>query len=280
MNYILRSGAMIALTISGLLFATAANAQTATGVEDMYNAPMGANISVAAPGVLQNDIEAGGYSSKEELTAAMDQAPQFGSVALSADGGFVYTTVVKTGIDWFTYICSDDQGNTATATVWIVFEEIFANEDMFKVDPGNTNFVCAPGVLENDIGPQSGMTAALITAPQFGELDLHADGSFIYIPSAASVDLESDEFTYAAVDETGNSVNATVRLFFRHDGSRSMGSGDNILSITGGTPAADVSGVAGNEGGSCSASEGVSPWLLLACLALLVSALRMRRAGA
>jgi len=276
MNYILRSGAMIALTVSGLLFATAANAQTITGESEAYSAPMGTTVVVGAPGVLENELLRGGYDSKQALTATLDSAPQFGTVVVDSDGGFTYTPTEKSINDSFTYICSDGLGNTATSTAFIVFDDVIAGDDEFKVVAGIAGFCCAPGILANDTGPASGITAVLAIPAQFGRLELQADGSFSYA-MFDNVTAESDHFAYFAVDWAGNASMATVRIFFV---PADEADGEKILSISGGTPGSDAGGDVGNEGGSCSASEGVSPWLLLACLALLVSALRMRRAGA
>src|SRR4051794_38662290 len=72
-------------------------------------------LSVAAPGVLGNDVEPDGQS----MTAALVSGPSHGTLALAADGGYRYTAATGyVGNDHFTYRASD--GNlTADATVTI-----------------------------------------------------------------------------------------------------------------------------------------------------------------
>lgn len=71
--------------------------------------------------------------------------------------------------------------------------------------------VPAPGVLGNDIDPRGGALAAQSAeGPAHGTLTLNSDGSFGYLPTAGFTG--SDSFTYRAIDDTGRTALATVRL--------------------------------------------------------------------
>lgn len=90
-----------------------------------------------------------------------------------------------------------------------------AANDAYSVDEGNTlTIASANGVLANDIEPDAqALSVALVTAPQHGLLDLQADGSFVYTPTASfsGVDL----FTYTATDPLGGSANASASIVIR-----------------------------------------------------------------
>jgi hypothetical protein len=67
------------------------------------------------------------------------------------------------------------------------------------------------GVLANDMDPQGDpLTAVLDAGPAHGALDLHADGSFIYTPTADLAGL--DTFTYHANDGQEDSNVATAEI--------------------------------------------------------------------
>ena len=67
------------------------------------------------------------------------------------------------------------------------------------------------GVLANDIDPNDDpLTAVLDAGPAHGTLDLHADGSFTYTPTAEFAGL--DTFTYHANDGMTDSNVATVEI--------------------------------------------------------------------
>lgn len=71
----------------------------------------------------------------------------------------------------------------------------------------------APGVLGNDSFPDhpgEPITAALATPPAHGSLDLHADGSFTYTPSADYYG--TDSFAYRAESGAAVSAPTTVRI--------------------------------------------------------------------
>jgi len=84
-----------------------------------------ASLSVAAPGVLSNDVDAD--LPANALTVSLLSGPTNGGFELSSDGGFVYTPNVGfRGTDAFTYEVHDGQTNSGSVTVVLtVLEPIF-----------------------------------------------------------------------------------------------------------------------------------------------------------
>ena len=80
------------------------------GTNDSYETSHNAALTIASPGVLDNDSGPTGAV----LSAAIAQNPTHGTVALSADGGFTYTPQTGyAGTDSFTYIASYDSSKSA-----------------------------------------------------------------------------------------------------------------------------------------------------------------------
>ena len=87
-----------------------------TTVNDAYSTPFQAPLTVAAPGVLANDINNGGGG----LTAALNSGPSAGTLVLNPDGSFTYTPNAGfAGTDSFTYRASNAHGLGNVATVAI-----------------------------------------------------------------------------------------------------------------------------------------------------------------
>lgn len=80
------------------------------GTSDSYETSHNAALTIASPGVLDNDSGPTGAV----LSAAIAQNPTHGTVVLSADGGFTYTPQTGyAGTDSFTYIASYDSSKSA-----------------------------------------------------------------------------------------------------------------------------------------------------------------------
>ena len=79
-----------------------------------YDAVEGTVLNVAAPGVLENDIDVDG----DALTAVLDTGPTAGSLILNADGSFDYTpdgAAIAGNTASFTYFANDGTENSAVA---------------------------------------------------------------------------------------------------------------------------------------------------------------------
>ena len=91
--------------------------------------------------------------------------------------------------------------------------------DTYQLDEDEWMRVLATeGVLANDLDDDGDeLTAVLVDAPQHGQLNLLADGSFFYVPDMNYVG--EDSFSYRAVDFRASEETATVTLQVRpvHD---------------------------------------------------------------
>ena len=166
----------------------------------------------AATGVLNNDGTQG-----QSLTATVVSQPSHGTLTFNADGSFTYTPNDDfSGVDSFTYTATDGTltGNTATVTINVtavndpptgVADAYATNEDT----PLTVN--AANGVLKNDSDPDNdALTVEVATGPAHGTLQLNADGSFVYTPTADYNG--TDTFTYRIKDGTHTSDPITVTL--------------------------------------------------------------------
>ncbi|WP_249051749.1 Ig-like domain-containing protein [Cellulomonas fimi] len=209
MNTLIR-GVLAALLVAVPLVATAGpaaayNAQM--GRPDSYVTRTGTVLTVAAPGVVANDVTV--YP--VPIRVASYGQPSNGSVTVNPDGSFVYTpTGGFVGTDAFTYRPEDGyfQGFDTRVTVTVQKDPPVANADSATTAEDTA---VSGDVLANDTDPEGfALTASLATAPANGTAVVNADGTYTYTP-----DLDwygTDSFTYTASDGTQNSAPATVTV--------------------------------------------------------------------
>ncbi|HVK13669.1 MAG TPA: Ig-like domain-containing protein, partial [Gemmataceae bacterium] len=181
---------------------------------DSYSTPEDQPLTVAAPGILQNDQEFDGQA----LTFTKLTDPQNGTLTLNANGSFTYVPDQDFfGTDSFTYNVFDGTSSasppaTVTITVDPVNDAPVAVADAYRVPEDGTLTVPAPGVLNNDSDVDGALPdAVLVAGPAHGTLTLNPDGSFTYTPAANYSG--TDSFTYKANDGTTDSNTVTVTLF-------------------------------------------------------------------
>jgi VCBS repeat-containing protein len=208
-------------------------------------------VTVAAPGVLDND--SGLVVGDTLAVIAVDTSGTIGNVtAWDADGSFTYDPngqfeYLQTGnstSDSFTYTVTDDYGITDTATVTITINGVYdppdddppvyyppayyppvnhppaAVDDAATTDEDTPVAVAAPGVLINDSDPDVGDTLNVIavnTIGTVGAVTWGSDGSFTYNPNGQFEDLSdgsstTDSFTYTISDGNGATDTATVAV--------------------------------------------------------------------
>jgi hypothetical protein len=181
-------------------------------VDDAYSTDEDTPLSVAAPGVLENDSDGDGDS----LTAVLVGDPVSGTLTLNPDGSFSYTPNANfNGADGFSYQASDGitDSNLATVTITVnpVNDPPVAMDDAYATDEDMPLTVPAPGVLENDEDVDGdALTAILVTDPASGTLTLNNDGSFTFEPDPGFYG--DDTFSYQASDGTADSNVATVTI--------------------------------------------------------------------
>lgn len=166
-------------------------------VDDAYTMAEKETLTIAAPGVLDNDSDVDG----DTLTATLVDTVQNGTLTLNADGSFVYTpNEYFNSTDSFTYVASDGTLESELAEVVITVTPVndwpIANDDSYETVTGVLLDVAAPGVLDNDVllDPDEVVSILILDAPQHGTLSMNDDGSFTYTPDAGF--MGTDTFRY------------------------------------------------------------------------------------
>ena len=168
-------------------------------VADAYETNEDVALIIAAPGVLENDSDPNG----DAITAILVSEPEHGTLALAANGGFVYSPNADwNGTDTFTYKASDGTLESEDATVTITVNPVndapVAVDDAYTVAEDTLLSIAAPGVLANDSDIDGDVLNATVrTNPSHGALTLNGDGSFTYMPNADWHG--TDSFTYNLV---------------------------------------------------------------------------------
>jgi VCBS repeat-containing protein len=182
-------------------------------IDDSYSVFKNTTLTVAASGVMDNDIDVDGDSLSASLGVGPAHATAF---ALNADGSFFYQPVFNyVGFDTFTYRVSDGLTNSALATVTLRVAATniapVAVNDSYTTSEDTPLVVPAPGVLSNDTDADADiLTAIEVTGVAHGTLSLNANGGFTYTPAANYNG--PDSFTYRASDGLTNSGVATVSI--------------------------------------------------------------------
>ncbi len=182
------------------------------GVDDAYAVDEDQVLTIAAPGLLDNDLDVDG----DALASGLGANPGSGTLTLNGDGSFTYTPNADfNGTDTFQYLPRDGtvDGNLTTVTITVrpVNDAPVAAGVSYSTDEDTALTIAVPGVLGNDTDVDGdALTAVLSTDVSNGTLALAPDGSFTYTPNA---DFNgADSFTYVANDGTENSNVATVNI--------------------------------------------------------------------
>jgi hypothetical protein len=157
--------------------------------------------------VLANDNDVDGDS----LTVSSVSALSNGSAVIETDGTITYTPDANfCGNDSFTYMISDGNGGSDTATVTVdvtcVNDPPVANDDSASTDEDTAVTI---DVLANDTDVDGDtLTVNSLSNPANGTAVVNADHTVTYSPDA---DFNgSDSFTYTASDGKGGTDTATV----------------------------------------------------------------------
>jgi len=216
-------------------------------VPDSYTVNEDTTLTVAAAGVLSNDIDVDG----DPLAAILVAGPTSGTLTLNANGSFTYTPNANfNGSDSFTYRADDGTVNSDVTSVMITVNAVndapVAVPDSYAVNEDTTLTVAASGVLGNDSDVDGNpLTAVLVAGPASGTLTLNANGSFTYTPSANFNG--SDSFTYKANDGTVDSNVATVTITVNAVNDAPVAVGDSYSVNEDATLTVAAAGVLGND---------------------------------
>lgn len=185
--------------------------QAPIAVPDSFRIAQPVATTIAAPGVLANDLG----DDPASLQAILVDGPTKGTVVLNADGSFAYTPgATFAGLDSFTYRTFNGRGLSEIKQVSIA-EALpggpLALNDSYSMNEDTPRSVPAPGFLFNDTSAVGKpLTATLVAGPTRGQFQFNADGSFDYTPDKDFAG--TDRFTYRAQDESGVSRLSTVTL--------------------------------------------------------------------
>jgi len=211
-----------------------ASGQAPTAVPDTYITVEDQALVISAPGLLQNDLDAEG----DALTARVVSQPANGTVTGTPGGGFSYVPNPNfNGTDTFTYVANDGTSDSAPGLVTITVQPQndppAPADDAYETNEGVALITAAPGVLANDVDPDGDPLRAVLTrAPNGGQVQLFADGSFDYQPNPNFAG--TDTFQYAALD--GNSFGlslATVTITVLPVNSTPVANADTISTRAG-----------------------------------------------
>lgn len=194
-----------------------------------YDVDEDGTLSVLAAGILANDTDAEGHALKASLLNDVSN----GSLVLNEDGSFSYTPDANfNGSDSFTYMASDSNGGTDTATVTIAVTPVNDAPEVADdaYDLKNTEaFQSSISLLANDFDVDgdaleivsiNGHSIELGTPTALASgawLTLSPDGTFVYDPTSAFDDLSegqqaTDSFTYTVSDPQGGQTVATANF--------------------------------------------------------------------
>ena len=224
-------------------------ADAPVGVDDSYATTENGQLSVSAPGVLDNDSDVDGDALSVNTTPVTDVSN--GVLTLSADGSFVYDPDTGfVGEDTFVYEVSDGS-LTDQATVTITVSDVnfapVASGDAYSTDEDVQLSVSAPGVLGNDTdadGDALTVSGADASSVEGGVVSVNADGSFTYDPP---VDFNgSDSFSYTVTDGLVSDT-ATVTVTVNAVADAPVGVDDSYATTENGQLSVSAPGVLDND---------------------------------
>lgn len=178
---VLATTAALALVVTGAVVpGTISAGLLPVAVNDSYSAVHNQLRTIAAPGVLKNDLQLG-----SGFTAKLVNHVAHGTLALKADGSFTYRSApTYVGSDSFTYRVDGGVlglSNVATVTINVTNAAPVAHPDAYSAVADVDKSVAKPGVLANDTDADGDqMKIDVVQQPGHGNLDAHDDGSFKY----------------------------------------------------------------------------------------------------
>ena len=186
-------------------------------VADSHTVAAGTTLTVPAPGLLGNDIDADG----DALTAVAVSGPIHGTISVNPDGSFNYTPSTGfRGTDSFTYMANDGtaNGNVVAVTISVTGTNATPVAQDVTVTRGlKSSQQISPLAAASDAegGP---LTLSIATQPSFGTVAINdngtpanpADDFAVYTPNPGST--RRDMFTYRVTDDEGASTTATVNV--------------------------------------------------------------------
>jgi hypothetical protein len=196
------------------------------GGADAYEMLEDGVLEVLTTGVLGNDAD----PDLDAITSVISAGAARGVVTLEANGAFRYVPNTNFfGEDVFTYRVFDGELLSEEVVVTIRISGVpdapVAADDFYEVDEDTQLNVLVPGVLGTDADPDGDALSVIwVGPPANGILDMHADGSFSYLPSPNFSGL--DFFYYRCGDGALTSGVAVVWITVRPVDDRPVATND------------------------------------------------------
>jgi hypothetical protein len=186
------------------------------GIHDAYEVEANTTLSVAAPGVLQNDTDVDG----DALSAVLVSGTSNGLLNFNSDGSFDYTPNPGTVSDSFIYVANDGNLDSLQTTVNITVigttpnEPPLAQNDL-ALTTINTAITFSVTTNDTDVDGTIDVTSVVIVQPPAnGSVVPNGDGTVTYTPNLNFRGL--DIFNYTVNDNGGATSNsAMVRVIIR-----------------------------------------------------------------
>jgi hypothetical protein len=165
--------------------------------------------------ILSNSNDPDGDPLTAQLVSGPSQATAF---TLFPDGTFSYTPRSGyTGPDTFTFVAFDGWLTSQPATVTLQVGADLVAHDHYYLCPTSGTLTVSPsqGLLQNVFDPSGdSLMAQVLQGPDYGSVDVHPDGGFVY--TAGGQGPPSTSFTFLVRDVVnGNTASAVVRIFFQ-----------------------------------------------------------------
>ncbi len=199
--------------------------------DDAYSTDEDTVLNVAAPGVLGNDVDAGG----DPLTAILETGPSNGALTLNSDGSFSFDPDTNfNGSDSFTYLASDGVDSSSAATVSITIDPVndvpVANAGLLIVEQDSSG-----GVTLTATDPDSEPLTYDFTDPAHGTLSGTAP-DLIYTPTAGYFGPDAFTFTVSDAVSTSNEATVSITVFELNDAPLALDDAygvdeDNVLNV-------------------------------------------------
>ncbi|MBN8587765.1 MAG: tandem-95 repeat protein [Rhodothermia bacterium] len=176
---------------------------------NQYQTGFNQRLTVAAPGILDNDEDVDG----DQLTAVLEGSPASGILTLLPNGGFTFDPAKDfTGEMNFGYFARDPDGAGSDVVRVVITVGENPNQPPVAVEDRVSTNEDTPLVLNliaNDTDPnQDPITIATFTSPKNGTLALNQQGQLVYTPNK---DFNgNDAFVYVAKDPSGANSNEAL----------------------------------------------------------------------
>lgn len=189
-------------------------------------------LTVAAPGVLANDIDANGDS----LTVDLVTTTTSGTLSAQPDGSFTYAPNADFfGVDGFDYRAHDGTAHSAAVRVTInvsaVNDAPVAGNDSATVPEGGSSTIA---VLLNDSDvDDDALLPSIVATPANGTVSVNADGTVTYTHDGSET--LTDAFTYRAGDGIATSATTVVTITVSPVNDAPVAADDTATVVEGGS---------------------------------------------